>query len=141
MGKSRFVFRNLNPSRRECDDDVVRALALALQKDWTAVYADLCALGAKMSCMPTDKVCYRAYLFGLGFMRIGVSNRKGSRRPTVQHFAEAHREGVYLLQAARRLVPVIDGHYYDITDCGTKCLYAYWHIPAETRNIPLPYKK
>lgn len=130
MGKSRFVFRNLNPSKRECDDDVVRSLALALQKDWPEVYADICALGAQMACMPTEKVCYRAYLANLGFKRIGVSNRKGSRRPTVQRFAETHRDGVYLLQAARRLVPVIDGHYYDIIDCGSKCLYAYWHIPA-----------
>lgn len=44
MGKSRFIFRNLNPHKWECEDDVVRALALALDEDWQTVYGDLCSL-------------------------------------------------------------------------------------------------
>lgn len=127
MGKSRFIFRNLNPHKRECEDDVVRSLALALDEDWQTVYGDLCSLGATLSCMPTDKFCYKVYLQNRGFKRIGISNRKGSKRPTVQRFAETHREGIFVLQTARRLVTVIDGHYYDTEDCGSKCLYAYWY--------------
>lgn len=127
MEKSRFIFRNLNPSKRECEDDVVRALALALHKDWQAVYADLCSVGTNLSCMPGEKACYKTYLEHHGFARVGISNRKGSKRPTVRMFAKTHTEGIYVLQAARRLVTVIDGHYYDIQDCGDKCLYAYWY--------------
>ena len=130
MKKNRYIYRNLNPAKQECDDDVVRALALALEEDWTTIYSDLCSLGAQLSCMPSDKRCYNVYLTNRGFHRTGISNRKGSRRPTVQQFAVSHRQGTYILQAARRVVTVKDGYFYDTIDCGDKCLYGYWNNPS-----------
>ena len=126
MAKTRFVYQNPNPAKHECEDDVVRAIALALSKDWDLVYSDLCVLGASLHRMPNDKACYKEYLLRHGFHRTGISHGKGSRRPTVRSFAETHPRGIYILQAARHLVTIMDGCIFDISDCGAKYLYGYW---------------
>ncbi len=128
MRKNRFIYQNPNPAKHECEDDVIRAISLALNTDWDQVYSDLCVLGASLHRMPNDKECYKAYLIRHGFHRTGISHRKGSRRPTVLSFAEAHPHGIYILQAARHLVMIKDGRIFDTSDCGDKCLYGYWSI-------------
>ena len=127
--KSRMIYRNPNPSKQICGDCVVRALSIALEEEWTLIYDDLCELGRHIYRMPNDKDCFKTYLTRRGFKRIGVSNKKGTKRPTVQSFAEAHKEGTYVLEVARHVVTVKDGHYYDIWDCGSKSLYGYWAKP------------
>lgn len=62
----------------------------------------------------------------LGLIRYKVSNKKGSKRPTVQSFAATHPNGTYLLKVAHHVVAVVDGYYYDTWDCGNKCLYGYY---------------
>lgn len=126
MSKTRFVYQNRNPLKQECADSVVRALSHALDKDWLTVYSELCKLGAQLYRMPNDKDCYTAYLMHHGFYRVGISHRKGARRPTVCSFAASHPHGIYILQIAHHLVAVKDGQFFDTVDHGEKCLYGYW---------------
>ena len=77
MRKNRFIYQNPNPAKHECEDDVIRAISLALNTDWDQVYSDLCVLGASLHRMPNDKECYKAYLIRNGFHRTGISHRKG----------------------------------------------------------------
>ncbi len=126
MSKNRFVYQNRNPMKQECADGIVRAISLALEKDWLQVYSDLCALGAQLYRMPNDKECYKVYLLRHGFSRTGISHQKGSKRPTVRSFVESHPRGTYILQIAQHLVAVKDGRFFDTVDCSNKCLYGYW---------------
>ena len=126
MDKNRFVYQNRNPLKQECTDSVIRALSHVLEKDWLSVYSDLCALGAQLCRMPNDKDCYNAYLAEHGFHRVGISHKKGAKRPTVHSFTVSHPHGIYILQIAHHLVAVRDGLFYDTADHSKKCLYGYW---------------
>lgn len=127
MGDNRYIFSNPNPSNtRQSCDCVVRAISHALNLSWDTTYRDLCDLGFALKRMPNDRDTYRTYLSNAGMKRTGISNKKGSTRPTVASFASSHSSGVYILEIAHHLVTVRDGHYYDTWDCGRKCLYGYW---------------
>lgn len=131
MKKSRHIFRNPNPTKSvNCGDCVVRAISIALDLSWDVVYNDLCQLGSQLKRMPNDRQNYRTYLTNCGMVRTGISNKKGSKRPTVDSFAASHKKGIYILEVAHHIVTVRDGHYYDTWDCGDKCLYGYWANPA-----------
>lgn len=131
MSKSRHIFRNPNPSKStKSGDCVVRALSIALDLGWDEVYHDLCQLGGQIKRMPNDAENYRTYLINAGLIRTGISNKKGSKRPTVDSFARSHKEGTYILEVANHIVTVRDGYYYDTWDCGEKHLYGFWAKPA-----------
>ena len=71
--------------------------------------------------------CYEKYLEEVKkFKYQGISNKKGTRRPTVKSFANTHRNGTYVLRLAHHLVTVVDGFYYDTWDSGEYSLYGYW---------------
>lgn len=127
MYSCRHVFHNPNPTAsRDSADCVVRALSVALDLDWDTVYRDLCDLGFALKRMPNDRDTYRTCLTNAGMLRTGISNKKGSRRPTVDSFARTNPQGVFVLEIAHHLVTVRDGRYYDTWDCGSKSLYGYW---------------
>lgn len=133
MSKSRHIFRNPNPSKStKSGDCVIRAISIALDMDWDEVYKDLCTLGFQLKRMPNDAENYRTYLTNCSYRRTGISNRKGSKRPTVESFAKDHKQGTYILEVANHIVTVRDGHFYDTWDCSEKCLYGYWTISATT---------
>ncbi len=62
----------------------------------------------------------------LGFKYYGVSNKKGTKRPTVDEFAKSHTSGTYILNVANHEVACVDGKYYDTWDSGRKSLYGYY---------------
>jgi len=68
-----------------------------------------------------------------GFEYTGVSNKKGSKRPTVKSFALSHPKGKYVVSVARHAVAVVDGVYYDTWDSGYKSLYG-WYELDETKS-------
>ena len=77
-------------------------------------------------CSCCGKACYEKYLISNNFLYHGISNKKGSKRPTVDSFTKEHKEGTYLLRVAHHCVAVVDGIYYDTWDSGDWCLYGYW---------------
>ena len=107
-------------------DCVVRALTKAVNKTWVEVYDELVPIGRELQCMPNDKVCVERYLSENGFAYEGVSNKKGTTRPTVDSFAKSHQEGVYVVKVAHHMVAVVDGKYYDTWDSGDNSMYGYW---------------
>ena len=62
----------------------------------------------------------------LGFEYHGISNKRGTKRPTVDSFAKNHPKGTYILNVANHEVAVVDGKYYDTWDSGYKSLYGYY---------------
>ena len=110
-------------------DDPIRALTKVLNMTWVEVYDELVPLARMMQCSVLEKTCYERYLSDKGFIYKGVSNKKGSKRPTVEEFTLDHRTGIYFLNIANHCVASVDGTYYNTWDCGYKSLYGYWYLP------------
>jgi len=124
--KKLYRYHNPNPSKKEVGDCVERALCVATGRDWLSVYDELCIIGREVFAPPGWKSCYETFLRNNNFSYVGVSNKKGTKRPTVEEFVKLHKTGNYVLVVANHLVGVTSGQYCDIWDSGEKCLYGYW---------------
>lgn len=107
-------------------DCVIRALTKALNKEWIEVFDELVPIARKFQCMPNSKPCYEKYLIDNGFTYHGISNKKGTKRPTVDRFTKDNSTGTFVLRVANHIVTVVDGIYYDTWESGDKSLYGYW---------------
>lgn len=129
MNKSRS-WEYYQPNKKDLKDDygdcVIRALTKALGKEWLEVFDELVPISREEQCPYNCKPCYERYILSKGFTYSGISNGKGSKRPTVKEFANSHKNGTYILRVAHHLVTVVDGKYYDTWDSGSKSLYGYW---------------
>lgn len=127
MAKSKNKYFNPNPLKKEIGDCVVRALCALEDKDWNDVYRELCDIGFELKAMPNDKVTYEEYLKRHGYTRTPVSNKKGTKRPTVNDMAvRSKTEGSIYCDVANHCVTVKDGYILDLWDSGCKSLYGYW---------------
>ena len=128
MTKSRY--RYYQPNKKDLKDEygdcVIRSLTKVTGKEWLQVFEELLPYARELQCMPNGKACYEKYLISNNFLYHGISNKKGSKRPTVDSFTKEHKEGTYLLRVAHHCVAVVDGIYYDTWDSGDCCLYGYW---------------
>ena len=125
----RFVYYqpNAKDTRDEYGDCVIRALAKAMDKSWVEVYDTLVSIGRELQCLPNDKACLERWFAENGFVYSGVSNKKGTKRPTINSFAKSHPEGVYVVRVAHHLTTIVEGRYYDTWDCGDNAMYGYWY--------------
>lgn len=128
--KASTRYKYYQPNKKDIKDDygdcVIRALTKAMEKDWLTVFEQLIPYAREKQCMPNGKPAYEEYLKDNGFEYKGISNAKGSKRPTVQEFALHHKEGTFVLRVAHHLVACVDGIFYDTWDSGQKSLYGYW---------------
>ena len=85
-------FEYYQPNDKDLKDNygdcVVRSLCKALNKSWVEVFNLLVEKARVEQCMPNDKLAYEKVLTDHGFEYHGVSNKKGSKRPTVKSFAK-----------------------------------------------------
>ena len=119
----------------EFGDCVIRALTKVTGKPWEKVFDELVPIARELQCMPNGKPSYERYLTEQGFSYRGVSNAKGSKRPTVDRFAKDHSSGTYLVRVAHHVVAVVDGMYFDTWDSGHKSLYGYWEAVGAPKSI------
>lgn len=125
----RFVYYQPNTLdiKDSSGDCVIRALTKALGKSWVEVFDELVPYARELQCMPNGQPCFEKYVDDNGFIYEGVSNKKGTKRPTVESFAKSHPEGVYIARVAHHVVTIIDGQYFDTWDSGSKSMYGFWH--------------
>lgn len=128
MTKRRYKYYQPNKKdlKDEYGDCVIRSLTKVTGKEWLQVFEELLPYARELQCMPNGKACYERYLISHNFVYHGISNKKGTKRPTVASFTKEHKEGTYLLRVANHCVAVVDGIYYDTWDSGDCCLYGYW---------------
>jgi len=123
-------YKYCQPNKKDLKDQygdcVIRALTKATNKEWVEIFDELVPIAKEKQCMPNSKPCYEAYILNNGFTYQGISNKKGTKRPTVDRFAKDHPKGIYILRVANHIVTVVDGIYYDTWDSGHKSLYGYW---------------
>lgn len=129
--KTRNIYYNPNPLKKETSDCVVRAMCKAFDKEWDTMYLKLFKLGLELKVMPNSDEAWKEFLKRSNFIQHKVTNKKGSKRPTVESFAKEHKKGTYVLNLANHIVTCKDGHYYDLWDCGEKSLYGFWEKGEE----------
>ena len=126
------MYKYFQPNKLDLKDEygdcTIRALSKALNLSWIETF-DMCRpyerkYQCPISCMPLK--IYKEVFISLGFKYQGISNKRGSQRPTVKSFAETHKVGTYILSVANHFVTVVDGIYYDTWDSGNKSLYGYY---------------
>lgn len=127
------MYKYYQPNRKDLKDQygdcTIRALSKALGVTWLEAFELTIPYCKEYQCtnifdMPRNLV--NEVMSKLGFRYHGVSNTKGSKRPTVASFARSHKTGVYIANVAHHVVTIVDGVYYDKWDCGSKSLYGYY---------------
>lgn len=126
MKRYKYYQPNKKDIKDKYGDCVVRALTKVMNKTWLEVFNELITYAIEIQCMPNNKTCYERYLKDNGFEYHCISNKKGSKRPTVESFTKEHKAGTFFLNVANHVVSVVDGIYYDTWDSGQCCLYGYY---------------
>ena len=124
------IYKYYQPNEKDIKDKrgdcVIRALTKVTNKTWLEVYDELVPIGRELQSFGNDKLVYSEFLKQQGFSYKGISNRKGTKRPTISQFAKEHKEGKYFLVVANHVVGLSDGVYYDTWDSGNCKMYGYW---------------
>ena len=131
MSKGRYVY--FQPNEKDIKDQYgdcqIRALCKALDITWVEAFdltVPICREVQTYTIFGGSCNIGKGNLAKLGFQYVGISNKKGSVRPTVDEFAKSHPSGRYICKVASHVVAVVDGKYYDTWDCGYKSLYGYY---------------
>lgn len=131
MSKRRFVYYQPNDKdlKDQYGDCTIRALTKALGCTWIEAFDAMIPYCREYQCsniFALPSTIERKILDEMGFEYTGISNKRGSRRPTVDSFARDHKQGTYICNVANHEVAVVDGKYYDTWDSGEKSMYGYY---------------
>lgn len=139
---TRFVY--YQPNNKDLKDNygdcTIRALSKVLDCTWLEAFDKAIPYCRKYQCASIFSLPlkYEKEIFDeLGFDYHGISNAKGTTRPTVNEFVHEHSVGTYILNVANHEVACVDGKYYDTWDCGWCKLYGYF----EKRRYPYQEKR
>lgn len=116
---------NPNPLKKNVGDCTVRAIALALNKDWDDIYLDLCLQGYVSKDMPSSNEVWGAYLAERGW----TMHRLQDSCPmcyTIEDFCKDHPDGTFIVATGTHVVCVRNGNYQDTWDSGTKTPMFYF---------------
>ena len=126
-------FKYYQPNDKDLKDNygdcTIRALSKALNCTWLEAFDLTIPFCREYQCsnifdLPSQ--IEREIMAKLGFDYTGISNKSGTKRPTVKQFALSHKAGTYILNVANHEVACVDGIYYDTWDCGNNSLYGYY---------------
>ena len=133
MSKRRYEYYQPNEKAKKYKggfgDCTIRALSKALNVTWIEAFElqiPICRREQVPDLFSVPLKVRSRLLAELGFEYHGISNKKGSKRPTVDEFAKSHPSGSYICNVANHEVAVVDGKYFDTWDCGESSLYGYY---------------
>ena len=118
---------NPNPKHKEVADCVVRAICIALNKQWIDVYDDLCDLGRLEYNMQNADAVWSKYLYFQGF-RPFLLPATCPECTTISRFCTMYPKGTYIIGTGNHAVAIINGDYYDSWDSGNEIPSFFWRI-------------
>lgn len=128
--KKTKLYQYYQPNPKDLKDQygdcAIRAVCAAEKMDWLKCYDKMWELSREVYCPMNCKIGFEHIMKSLGYKYTGISNKKGTTRPTVESFTKEHKQGVFVLVVANHYVTVRDGQYWDTWDSGSKSLYGYW---------------
>lgn len=120
-----YIFFNNNPSGLKIGDCVVRAISAALNQPWERTYIDLCIEGFMFHDLPNANAIWASYLRSKGFVRRSLPDNCPDCF-TIADFAEAHKNGVYVVCTGNHAVCVKNGDILDNWDCSGETAAYYF---------------
>ena len=121
---------NPNPTGRNVEDCVVRAVSIALNTDWETAYAMVANAGFNMGDMPHSNSVMGAILRQNGFYRKAIPDTCPDCY-TAEDFARDNPYGVYVLGFGRHVATVVDGNIYDSWDSSQEIPMYVWYRKDE----------
>ena len=122
-------YKYFQPNERDAKDEfgdcAVRSICKAENLSWLDAYDMMYKLSREVQCPMNCKAGFEHILRSNGYEYTGISNKKGSKRPTVEHFTKMNNDGTYVLVVANHYVCCVNGFFYDTWDSGDCCLYGY----------------
>lgn len=137
MKSKNFVYYQPNDKdlKDNYGDCTIRALSKALNVSWLEAFdliIPLCRREQIPNIFYAPANIRNALMKEIGFSYTPISNKKGSKRPTVDEFASKHPKGHYICNVANHEVAVVGGKFYDTWDSGKKPLYGYFTYEGKT---------
>lgn len=133
----RRLYQYYQPNKKDLKDHVgdcqIRALSKVLNLSWVETFdliTPICREFQIMDIFSCDLEKTKEAMSRMGFVYTGISNKKGSHRPTVKEFTSSHKKGKYIVSVAHHVVAVVDGRYFDTWDSGEKYLYGYYELQS-----------
>ena len=127
------MYKYYQPNKKDIRDAygdcTVRAISKALDLTWVDAFKLMipyCIEYQVTNIFDCPIKTRKEILSELGFEYTGVSNKRGTKRPTVSSFAKEHKTGTYIINVANHVVAVVDGIYYDTWDSGDCSVYGYF---------------
>lgn len=128
-------YKYYQPNRKDLKDKygdcTIRALTKVFEISWLEAFRLTIPYCESYQCsniFDMPRVLVTEVMEDLGFKYTGVSNAKGTKRPTVASFAKTHKQGRFIVNVAGHVVAVVDGIYYDTLDSGSCSLYGYYEL-------------
>lgn len=121
-----WIMYNPNPVGRTVGDCSIRALAKALDTDWSTAYLMAAINGFSMGDMPSSNSVWGAVLRQHGFKR-AVLPETCPDCYSINDFAIEHPQGTYVLGTGTHVVTMIDGDIYDSWDSLNETPVYFWY--------------
>ena len=115
-----YIYYNANPEHKIIGDCVVRAMTLALHKNYNAVINMLVENSKYFNCDIIVKDCYKNLL--LSYEMIKPYNK------TVEEISEQYKNNILLIRIDQHLTCSMYGDIYDIWDTSKEIVDVFWII-------------
>lgn len=106
-------------------DCVVRAIAIATERDWVEVRDELFDLAKEIGFMPNDTKTYRLYLKRIGWVK-NSPMKKGNKKYKLKNMAKFFKGQNVIVKTSCHLTVLVDGDLNDTWNCGAWCANTYW---------------
>ena len=125
---NRYIY--FQPNKKDIKDNfgdcAIRSICRAENIDWLTAYDLMWKISRQVQSPMNCKYGFEHIVKTLGYKYQGISNKKGTKRPTVDSFAMGHKKGTYICVVANHYVTIVDGYFYDTWDSGNRSLYGVW---------------
>ena len=120
-----FFQPNPEPSKRK-GDCVIRALCVATDQDWLTVFDEIVQIARKQFDIINGNNVYPEYLKKYGFTEYKVTNKKGTKRPTMKSLIKQYPDKIIVGHCSKHVTCAKNGKVYDTWDTTERPLYKYW---------------
>lgn len=121
-----YQFFNANPTGKEIGDCSIRAVAVALNVSWLEAFDLQTAKARILYGEMSEPEVVGEVLKEHGFEEKKVSNRKGTKRPTLVTLIKENPNCIIVGQIANHFAAVRDGKVRDLWNSSERSLYKYW---------------
>ena len=116
-----------NPYGSKVGDCVVRAISAATGQDWDTTYTGLALQGFVLKDMPSANYVWGEYLRSKGFEKDYLP-KTCPLCYTIDEFADAHSNGVYVIGTGDHAVCIIDGVILDSWNSKNSIVDYYYYL-------------